>query len=322
MSYKLITGEFRIKGFSPDGDSLRFKPDTQAGIRMLNAMGAEAKGTSGTYQLRFEGIDALETHYKNKHQYWPLASAAAKRLLDVMGFEDVEYGKREVVGVRKDDMPGYILTRRIDNHQYRRAVAFVVPGRSSRPTTESLFIDENLVSKTVNATLAREGLAFPAFYTSLPWDLRLYFTDLVAGARKKHLGIWKRDVTNKFTAVSLSKLDELTLWPKLYRRLLAYFGTGARGLAGFEKWLRAGGPKCDDEIIILSRGERANLHNVLDIDATRIRMNRPPEDINVVEDIVRDDASEPTRPKRSASADHMKAAAEAKKRLAHKAAKL
>jgi endonuclease YncB( thermonuclease family) len=64
MPLTVIKGRFRVAGAAPDGDSARFYPEdpdafAKAGLRVR----ANAKGG---VQLRLDGIDALETHYRSQ----------------------------------------------------------------------------------------------------------------------------------------------------------------------------------------------------------------------------------------------------------------
>ena len=68
MSFKVIKGTFHVVGYSPDGDSIRFKADKESNWDLLK--GPKVKLNSKKHaQLRIEAIDTLETHYKGEHQY-------------------------------------------------------------------------------------------------------------------------------------------------------------------------------------------------------------------------------------------------------------
>jgi len=70
--YTLIRGEFYIlypdlpkNGPQPDGDTINFLPDHEdlvLALKRFSNRRAERKHL-GTYSVRFEGIDALETHF-------------------------------------------------------------------------------------------------------------------------------------------------------------------------------------------------------------------------------------------------------------------
>ncbi|MCP4424202.1 MAG: hypothetical protein GY803_06910, partial [Chloroflexi bacterium] len=103
MSYKLIKGTFHIhypnnprSGPEPDGDTLKFLPDNRQLIENLPRPNRPPKFTqTGITTIRFEGIDALETHYpiegEQYHQHMPLSQAARDILLEQAGFGDVQF---------------------------------------------------------------------------------------------------------------------------------------------------------------------------------------------------------------------------------------
>ena len=66
--YRLIKGTFHVVGYSPDGDSLKFRannPKSWAKIETDHRAKFEQQLASdeGLVQLRLQGVDALETHY-------------------------------------------------------------------------------------------------------------------------------------------------------------------------------------------------------------------------------------------------------------------
>ncbi len=103
MPYTLIKGSLHIHypatprmGPEPDGDTLKFLPDNRQFIENLPRSNRSPKFTqSGITTLRFEGIDALETHFsiegEEYHQQMNLALTARNRLLDQAGFGDITY---------------------------------------------------------------------------------------------------------------------------------------------------------------------------------------------------------------------------------------
>ena len=68
MKYTLIKGTFHVVGYSPDGDSIKFKANN---IAHWNKISTEYRETfeeklaaeDGVITLRLQGVDALETHY-------------------------------------------------------------------------------------------------------------------------------------------------------------------------------------------------------------------------------------------------------------------
>lgn len=91
MSYRLLAGEFVIRypdqprgGPEPDGDTVRFAPDTIALVEELPRVSGRAPriNARGNVAVRLEAIDALETHFSGTHQ--ELAGANAGRDLEAV----------------------------------------------------------------------------------------------------------------------------------------------------------------------------------------------------------------------------------------------
>jgi endonuclease YncB( thermonuclease family) len=62
MGLFLIQGTFHVVGYSPDGDSIRFRASNFANWDLLGP-GIREINSRQHMQLRLQGIDALETHY-------------------------------------------------------------------------------------------------------------------------------------------------------------------------------------------------------------------------------------------------------------------
>ena len=68
MNYVLIKGIFHVVGYSPDGDSIKFKASNPAHWQLINSdfgdeFAQNFAADDGVIQLRLQGVDALETHY-------------------------------------------------------------------------------------------------------------------------------------------------------------------------------------------------------------------------------------------------------------------
>lgn len=81
--YKIVTGTFHVKGFQPDGDSIRFQTNDPANWDFFE-WETEKDKKEKRKQLRVESIDALETHYEGYHQPCPFALAALESLLEIL----------------------------------------------------------------------------------------------------------------------------------------------------------------------------------------------------------------------------------------------
>src|SRR5829696_402765 len=86
--YMVISGDFYIlypdlprQGPEPDGDTISFLPNDDSLVQALPRVIGVAPDRKhlGTYSVRFEGIDPLETHFMNRHQTLQFAEAARDR---------------------------------------------------------------------------------------------------------------------------------------------------------------------------------------------------------------------------------------------------
>jgi endonuclease YncB( thermonuclease family) len=287
MSYTLVKGKFylfyettRHVGSQPDGDSVWFKPDNPNLFK--NLVNRSAKfNKEGFTQLRFEAIDALELHFDAKHQRLDLSTEARDFTLKGLKFTKVEFSGASGLSVKNakpHPAPGYILSRSID--PYGRPVSFVFVGQTDLTTNNNqVFLDINLLDKSVNAKIAKAGEAYPTFYTGLPTDLRNRIIALSDSAKNSSLGLWPKDVSSKASVTGLADLEKIAIWPKLFRRLVSYFKENNQALAGFDQWLRAKPADRDDEIWIVSKGELDNLHDVITVTNNTIGLKYSPKDM-------------------------------------------
>jgi hypothetical protein len=310
MAYRLVKGEVRLYYFDrnnrrrssqPDGDSAWFKPDDRNQLSGIG--GRSAKYNAGGFtQLRFEAIDALELHYAGKnHQRKDPTVAARNFLLGALGFDveqivyrpdpDIPYAVTEATpeGVR-----AHILTRAID--PYHRPVSFVFVGDPPEADGAEVFLDVDRLEESVNTALMKGGHVYPAFYSArdmhgkrvggFPHDLRQYFIELVDVVRLENEGVWAADTSQQETDIrNTDQLETMAIFPKLYRRLVAYFGdeeADHSSLEGFKAWLADERSDRDDLLISLSMGELLNFSDVLKTDGHKIRMEHPPEDLVII----------------------------------------
>lgn len=228
MPFRVITGSFHVAGYSPDGDSIRFKPDDLNNIFMLDG-GLPRPNVRGHVQLRIEGIDALETHYSLQsgggtvEQPRRLADAATDRLLEFLGIGNVVWNAtRSAIVSAEDGVRGYVLSRAAD--KFGRPIAFVFSGEPPADDGSMFRLEADFMRDSFNHHALGEGLAYPTYYWGLFHDLRDELTAAVSAARNAVRGIYERDVTTAgFEVLSLTDLtDELVIMPKLFRRLSEY----------------------------------------------------------------------------------------------------
>ena len=290
MTYTLLRGRFVIRypdlprqGPEPDGDTVKFLPDTPALVEGLpRRSGSPPDLNARGISVRLEAIDALETHFGETHQELAGANGARDELLRLLGFTNVRYFPdlpNKVQSADQDSLRGHVLSNGIDANG--RMIAFVYPGEAAGPDGTRVFVDNALVDRSANAALLTAGHAYPAFYATLPGSLRRHLARVSRGARAAQANIWPRstaDPDGAATITDLADLQKLVCWPKLFRRMVPYLASGATGFDGFDAWLRADPVHRDDEIFLLDRLEVGRLHDVVRADAHGIQLTAWPED--------------------------------------------
>lgn len=285
MPFFVIKGTFHVLGTSPNGDSIRFRADDDSKWNLLAASPnppVMLKGPAHAAQLRFEGIDAPETHYQlpnsvyQYHQPLPFGIAARDRLLAEVGIEGVVWNSPGIITQAQDGARGYILSRATD--KYGRPVAFVYAGDPPLSIADgsSLRLDVAHLRESVNYKLAAAGLVYPAYYKGLFPDLRLELTAAIGNARQAGIGVWSKDKTN--SGVDVIDLGSVTdrhlILPKLFRRIVEYIDGGG-GIEGFDDFLAAR----QEGVLALSQGHFTHLDNVVNVEGTTVSLSRPPEDL-------------------------------------------
>lgn len=219
--FKIIKGKFHVKGYKPDGDSIRFEADNPAQWDSFNWDSASKK-KAAKKQLRIEAIDALETHYEGYHQPRPFAIAALERLLKLVGINNVIYSLNVTTIVDADDaQPGFIASNGLD--RYDRPISLLFPA-SAKLTDGAILASERVpFEKSINYILIREGLAYPTFYTTTDKFLAEKIRKATRLARKDERGLWAIDRTADLVLWDTRTLQEdVTIVPKLFRRLVEF----------------------------------------------------------------------------------------------------
>jgi endonuclease YncB( thermonuclease family) len=236
-----ITGNLVIVGKEPDGDSVRFVPDKPASLRRLRRQHKIVPARDGSVQLRFEAVDAPETHYGTAAQ--PLGADARNQLLSWIGFRDIVFDgthPNRVVSAAPDSVPAVVLSAAAD--PYGRPISYVLVGDDLPADGEWTLVDDALLGRTLNARLVTEAAAYPTFYTSTPEQHRDLLRDLATDARAAGRGVWAVDETPEFELVdqdSIGPAGQLIL-PKLFRRATDYLKDVAGGFRGnLADWLIA-----------------------------------------------------------------------------------
>lgn len=281
MSFTLIKGTFHVKGYSPDGDSIRFRDKDSANWKKLSGpvVGLNALEHA---QLRIEAVDALETHYEGHHQPLKQAKAAGRFLLSTLGIHEVVWdGPQSIVVKAEDGTEGYILARTTES--YRRPVAFVFAGVTEEKDGKEVLLDASMLKESLNYKLVARGLAYPTYYNGLFSDLRIAFTDAMSKAREEGKGVWPSDETTKgFSVSDLGTLtDEVSILPKLFRRIMDYMGAGGK-IDGFKDHLM----KNCDPLVRIREAHFTRLDAIVEVNGNTVKMTEPPENLIFVDKVL------------------------------------
>lgn len=271
--YKVIAGTFHVKGFQPDGDSIRFQANNAANWDFFK-WETEADKKIKKKQLRVEAIDAMETHYVGYHQPRTFALAAMESLLEMLEIKSVIYSLSLTQIVNADDgKPGFIASATTDH--FGRLVSYVFPKSAKLNDGEVLDSATLPIGDSLNFQLAREGLVYPTFYTTTDRVFAQEIREVVSRARKTKRGIWSIDRTSDFTLYDIRTLQEdILILPKLFRRLVTFFDNYSE----FEQltdYLK----KQKDNLVLWDGTKKKSLADLMKISKRRIQIKTPIEDI-------------------------------------------
>jgi endonuclease YncB( thermonuclease family) len=237
-----LRGTLVILGKEPDGDSVRFIADTPDLYQQLGNANRIHLSADGSVQLRFEGVDAPELHYGNVAQ--PLGERSRDGLLGHIGFTAITYEDaaptRVFHALPAEGIRAAILTSMAEANG--RPVSYVVVGDDDTLPVNGQWTmtDHELLDRTLNAWLLREGLAYYTVYTSTPVAHRDQLRELARVARDKPLEVWAGDMTAEFTLTDQTSIgpDGQLILPKLFRRCTDYLKAVAQGFTGnLADWL-------------------------------------------------------------------------------------
>ena len=294
--YTLIKGQYSIhnpmkprQGPQPDGDTVTFMPDSLDLVRGLRRFSGTAPGIrNGRVNVRYEAIDALETHFLGTHQNVLFANAARDRNLALLGFTNVQFFSdlpNVVQSVEQNPLPGYVIANGIESNG--RLLGLVFSGVTDHGDGERLHVNDTILKQSVNARLVVDGLVYVEPYDSMPISLVRHLRASAAVARKDATnGLWPReDVSTENAALihNLADVEALVMWPKLFRRLVAYFHEGHVGLDQFDTWIRDD-PIRRDDTLRLPDGEKGNMHDTYLIDGDTLQLQFRSEDLLITPD--------------------------------------
>lgn len=286
--YTVVTGEFHIfypdlprSGPQPDGDTVTFKPDTPGIVESLRRFSHRAPKFNGRGMIpvRFEGIDALETHFQQMHQDLRWSKAARTHLLRKLGFGQVEFWEDHPHNVREVEhhpTRGYLFANGIESNG--RLLGLVCTGEPPADNGAPFRVNAEHLQASVNLSQVHEGVAYAELYDTMPITLQRVFRSKLVESRDARRGMWPAEdvAKGKFRHIGLLEdLQKLVMWPKLFRRLAAYFAAGHAGLGAFDDWMRDDTVDRDDSLR-LPDGEAGNMHDIYEIDGDRMALRFDP----------------------------------------------
>jgi endonuclease YncB( thermonuclease family) len=269
-THLVIKGSFVVIDKSPDGDSVRFRPDNDKLWKQLKRSYRIDPSKDGTVQLRFEAIDAPELHYQGKGQ--PMGREARDFLLDALGFSAYIHNDNDTItdAVPKE-IRGGILSDSAEANGRPISYVFLESDLASYQDGERIALDDVLLAKSMNTKVLQAGMAYYTVYSSQGESQRAFMQTTARQAKEAGLGIWAVDRTGGFT---LSSFEDVTtgqlILPKLYRRCIVYLREREKGFSGnLVDWLLAD-PSRDDEILLGSRKTR--LSSLLQIEGSTVKV--------------------------------------------------
>jgi hypothetical protein len=270
-----LRGELVVIGKQPDGDSIRFVPDTPALIDRLDHAERARTSSDGSLQLRVEGIDAPETHYNTLAQ--PLGDSSRDRLLALCGFTNVRHGTgsdaQTVIAATPERIAAAILSHIVDVNG--RPVSFLLVGDALPPDGGDVPIDDALLQRTLNAELLADGSAYLTVYASLDEPLRTGLRTIAAAADDRGLGVWPLDASAAFTLATQASIGPggALILPKLFRRCTDYLRTRTAGET-LPDWLRAR-PDTEDDEVSVAGGPLVRLSDLVEQRGDEIALTAP-----------------------------------------------
>ena len=248
-----LRGRFVVLGKAPDGDSVRFVPDTPALLEELRRSYRVRRSGDGSVQLRLDGVDAPETHYAGEAQ--PLGEEGRDALLAHLGFRDVRRNGETITAATPEAVPGAILTELADPNG--RPVCFVLTGDDLPADGTWAALDAGRLAASGNVALLASGAAYLTLYDALPAPLRRALRAVAEEARDAGRGVWARDRSGGFALAEQADVGPggALVLPKLFRRATEYLRT-RRGGETLPDWLREGEGaqrERDDAVLVAGR---------------------------------------------------------------------
>lgn len=251
--FKAISGNFVIKGYEPDGDSVRFIADNPAYFAELHRghLIVPSKKDSSV-QLRLEGIDAPETHYGSAAQ--PYGDTARDHFLKTVGFTSWQLAQntKTATASTPEKVPGFILTRAADIHG--RPISYVLINSTHHfDDGHEGSIGATVLKETANFRMLQAGDAYGLFYSSMPLQHRHVMRAAAHAARAENRGLWPLDKSELFKLRDQQSIgpDGSLIFPKLFRRCTDFLKAAGAAQVGYDlvDWL-LDNPSEDDKLFV------------------------------------------------------------------------
>jgi hypothetical protein len=266
-----LRGKLVVIGKEPDGDSIRFVPDTPDLLRRLRNAHRVRRSSDGSVQLRLDGIDAPETHYGNLAQ--PRGPEARDRLLELCGFTGVQRDGEMVAAATPERIPAAALSGLADVNG--RPVALLLVGGDPPADGSVPPLPGATLRRTINADLLAGGQAYLTLYESTARGIRAELRAVAAQASAACRGVWAVDATAGFALRRQSDIgpDGALVLPKLFRRCSDYLRTRDVG-ESLPDWIRTHGEpgRPEDDEVIVGGTRRTRLSDLVAQDGDRVAM--------------------------------------------------
>jgi endonuclease YncB( thermonuclease family) len=285
-TFHRIAGALALLHSAPDGDSIRFHPHRTRDLYALGDARSLALAADGGVQLRLEGIDAPELHFRGAAQ--PYARSARDLLLSLAGVDAVTWhaDRKTLRAATPARLAATIVASACDAHG--RPIAYLFTGPDADAVPARVYGDERddaILRRSLNAEMLHAGAAYPLLYDTMPSAHRGLFAAIARRARRAGLGLWPHDRTAHglpLTAIARTARAPL-VWPKLFRRVVDYLAARDGGFLGtIVDWLRdrAHAASRDDRIGLAS-GETIQLSDALRLRDDHVGLAIDPVDATV-----------------------------------------
>lgn len=270
--FHIIKGTFHVKGFQPDGDSIRFRAAKSERWNQFK-WAKKPTRTDPLVQIRLEGIDALETHYNGYHQPRAFGIGALEKLLAYLGITDVQYSLsvRTIIAAR-DGVAGFLAVATVDG--FNRPVCLAFPASVSLEDGAVLTSEQVPITDSLNYRMTLEGLVYPTFYTTTDAAIVRHISEATKIAREGQRGVWVIDRSNGFNFWDVRTLyDDILMMPKLFRRMTAFcerYGDISELNAALKK---------DKDTVRLADGSRTSLAQLIRVTGRSVEMLCLPEEL-------------------------------------------